>query len=76
MAKKLKLSNSSQEAIVDNDDYKWASKHTWRLHTDGHVIRDGKVDEPKIVYMCNEVMSKANGMPLEMFNAPAPAQRH
>lgn len=75
MAKKLKLSNG-QEAIVDNADYKWASKYQWRLHSDGHVVRDGRIDEPAIVYLCNEVMSKASNVPLELFNPPVPSQRH
>ncbi len=76
MAKKLKLINSEQKAIVDNEDYQWASKHDWRLHTDGHVVRDGKAAEPKIVYLCNEVMSRHNNVPLELYRAPASAVRH
>lgn len=75
MAKKLKLT-TGQKAIVDDDDYPWASQYAWRLHSDGHVVRDGKRNEPKLVYLCNEVMSRAEDVPLEMFNPPAATQRH
>jgi hypothetical protein len=75
MARKLKLT-TGQEAIVDNEDYGWASKHSWRLHSDGHVVRDGKHDEPKIVYLCNEVLSRAQGIPLHRFNPPLSSIRH
>lgn len=75
MAKKLKLP-CGQEAIVDNSDYGWASMHDWRLHHDGHVIRDGKAGEPAIVYLCNEVISRANDVPLELFLPPNSVARH
>lgn len=69
MAKKLRLT-TGEEAIVDDGDYGWASMHDWRLHTDGHVIRDGQAGEPRIVYLCNDVMSRANGVPLALFGPP------
>ena len=29
---------TGEKAQVDDDDYDWASKHDWRLHTDGHAV--------------------------------------
>lgn len=74
MSKSLPLTNSDKQALVDDDDYGWASKYAWRLSHDGHVVRDcldGKGD-PKIIYLCNEVMSRATGTPLEHFRPPKP----
>lgn len=69
MTKKLKLT-TGQDALVDDDDFGWASMHDWRLHHDGHVVRDGQSGEPGIVYLCNEVLSRAEGLPLMFFAPP------
>lgn len=69
MGKKLKLT-TGEEAIVDDDDYGWASMHDWRLHKDGHVVRDGRLGEPAVVYLCNEVLSRRDGVPLTLFGPP------
>jgi len=69
MVKQLKLT-TGEAATVDDEDFAWASKHDWRLHTDGHVIRTGRHGEPRIVYLCNEVVSQASGLPLSSFGAP------
>ena len=59
---------------MDDNDYGWASMHDWRLHKDGHVVRDGQEGEPELVYLCNEVMSRAESVPLELFGPPTPAK--
>jgi hypothetical protein len=69
MAKKLTLT-TGEKAIVDDADFEWASKHDWRRHHDGHVVRTGQPGEPAIVYLCNEVVSRANGVPLSLFAIP------
>jgi len=73
----LPLANSNRFTQIHDADYPWASQHTWRIHEDGHVVRDG-VDEygdPTIIYLCNEVVSRRTGIPLWEFNPPRPAKK-
>lgn len=42
------------------------------LHVDGHVVR--LTDSGEVVYLCNEVLSRATGAPLEDFGPPRPVQ--
>ena len=74
MARNLPLTNSDKHAVVDDEDYEWASKYAWRLNDDGHVVRDCTDNDgsPGIIYLCNEVMSRATGTPLERFRRPKP----
>lgn len=65
---KLPLANSDEFATIDDEDFEWAGKHIWRLHTDGHVVR--LVGESKVVYLCNEVVSRYTGRPLSDFGPP------
>lgn len=71
MTKELTLT-TGEKALVDDGDYGWASMHDWRLHHDGHVVRSGVASggEPEVVYLCNEVMSRAKGIPLVSFGPP------
>jgi len=73
----LPLSNSPKFALVDDEDHPWASQHVWRVDEDGHVVRDvvGEDGQPAVIYLCNEVMSRATGTPLEEFNPPRTAWR-
>jgi hypothetical protein len=73
----LPLANSDEKALVDAADFGWASKHTWYWYEDGHVVRfaadeDGRA---QVIYLCNEVMSRARGIPLEHFRPPVPIWR-
>lgn len=71
MTKELTLT-TGQKALVDDEDYAWASMYDWRLHVDGHVVRTGTPmkGEPEIVYLCNEVVSRAEEFPLAMLAPP------
>jgi hypothetical protein len=72
----LPLTNSDEHALVDDDDHPLASRHAWRLNEDGHVVRD-TVDaggRPAVVYLRNEVLSRATGIPLG--NSPRPGGPH
>jgi hypothetical protein len=73
MAKYLPLTNSDKQAIVDDVDYEWASKYAWSVNDKGHVIRDDTdlYGSPAVVYLANEVMSRATGIPLEQFGPPS-----
>jgi hypothetical protein len=68
----LPLTNSDEHALVADEDYPWASRHAWRLDEDGHVVRD-TVDaggRPAVVFLRNEVLSRATGIPLGEFSPP------
>jgi hypothetical protein len=76
MMAQIPLINSDEFAQIDDADYPWASQHIWRIHEDGHVVRDG-MDEyghPTVIYMCNEVVSRRTGIPLREFNPPRSAK--
>jgi hypothetical protein len=68
----LPLANSDQFATVDAGDYVWASKFRWRLHTDGHVVRDVYDEDGTacVIYLCNEVVCRRLGVPLSAFLPP------
>jgi hypothetical protein len=74
---KLPLTNSDKFATIDDEDYPWASRFAWRVDEDGQVVRDvaGEDGRPAVIYLCNEVMSRATGTPLEEFGPPRMAWR-
>lgn len=37
--KELKVSRSNRPALIDDEDFEWASKWTWGLHNRGYVVR-------------------------------------
>lgn len=71
----LPLTNSDRKATVSDEDYGWASQHAWRKDEDDHIVRDA-VDgdgKPITIYLCNEVLSRHRGVPLETFGPPVGA---
>jgi hypothetical protein len=74
---KLPLTNSDRMATVDDEDYGWASQHAWRHDEDGHVVRDivDACGNPATVYLCNEVLSRRLGKPLQDFGPPRGVRR-
>lgn len=40
----LKLSNSQQVALIDDEDFERVSKYTWRMHKRGYVVSRPKID--------------------------------
>jgi hypothetical protein len=73
----LPVSNSDTFAEIDDEDLPWASRHRWRIDEDGMPVRD-TVDQfgrPKVIYLCNEVVSRRTGTPLHHFGIPVLAQR-
>jgi hypothetical protein len=74
---KLPLTNSDKFALIDDWNLPWASQYVWRVDEDGHVVRDvvGEDGRPAVIYLCNEVMSRATGTPLEEYGPPRTAWR-
>ncbi len=57
MSIEIPLINSDKPAIVD-DDMAHLLRYQWRIHNDGHVVRDG---ENGLIYMHDEVMGIKHG---------------
>ena len=53
--KKIKLTNSKEKAMVDDEDFAFLNQFKWRIHTDGHVVTT--VDN-QLVYMHDLVTNR------------------
>ena len=72
MSKEIPVMGSKQNAIVDDEDFDWASKHDWFLHSSGYVVRSrkpGEVGVPDEIEMGTEVLCRSRGIFLADFYA-------
>jgi hypothetical protein len=84
-AKKIPVKGSDKPALVDPEDYGWASEYEWFLDENGYAVRRrqlgeaGMADDADWIEMGSEVLSRWRGIPLSnllrprkrMRNAPA-----
>lgn len=54
--KKIKLTNSSQTAMVDDEDYGWLNQYEWSMDDEGYAVT--KVGG-KIIHMENMIVRGA-----------------
>jgi hypothetical protein len=76
MTKEIPVMGSTRPAIVDDDDFEWASKHEWFADGNGFVVRwrqpdeEGMADDNDVIEMGTEVYCRYHRLPLSRFHRP------
>jgi hypothetical protein len=61
MSKEIPVLGSDVPALVDDEDYDWASKYDWFEHVAGFVVRMGNSGEKDLIEMGTEIKARSQG---------------